>query len=73
MPSLREGSQRVCMVLEVAKLKLSWGMHAGHVGKTSLLARFIHNTFREDRQATVQAGCMSRTLTVDGTQVCILL
>ena len=42
---------------------------AGHVGKTSLLARFIHNTFREDRQATVQAAFMSKQLVVDGQQV----
>ena len=40
----------------------------GHVGKSSLLARYINNVFREDRQATVQAAFMSKQLTVDGQQ-----
>ena len=38
------------------------------MGKTSLLARFINNVFREDRQATVQAAFMSKQLTIDGQQ-----
>ncbi|CAL8466038.1 g5574 [Coccomyxa elongata] len=45
----------------------------GRVGKTSLLARFIHNNFKEDQQATIQAAFMSRQLQIDSQQVEVAL
>lgn len=47
-------------------------MLSGRVGKTSLLARFIHNNFKEDQQATIQAAFMSRQLQIDSHQVTII-
>ncbi|KAK9901980.1 hypothetical protein WJX75_000168 [Coccomyxa subellipsoidea] len=45
----------------------------GRVGKTSLMARFIHNSFKEDQQATIQAAFMSRQLQIDSQQVEVAL
>jgi hypothetical protein len=33
------------------------------------MARFIHNSFKEDQQATIQAAFMSRQLQIDSQQV----
>lgn len=43
----------------------------GRVGKTSLLARYIHNVFKEDQQATVQAAFMSKQLDIDSHKVTV--
>lgn len=55
----------------VAKGKKDCAFHyiTGRVGKTSLMARFIHNSFEEDQQATIQAAFMSRQLQIDSQQV----
>ncbi len=47
-------------------------MFTGRVGKTSLMARFIHNSFKEDQQATIQAAFMSRQLQIDSQQVAVV-
>jgi GTPase SAR1 family protein len=42
---------------------------AGRVGKTSLLVRFIHDTFAGDQAATVQASFVSKRVQIDNQQV----
>jgi len=41
----------------------------GRVGKTSLLCRYIHGTFSERQQQTVQASFLEKSITIGGTSV----
>eukprot|EP00884_Botryococcus_braunii_P017335 jgi/Botrbrau1/4285/Bobra.0390s0025.1 len=41
----------------------------GRVGKTSLLARFIHDSFNAEQNATVQATFVSKKVQIDGDEV----
>mmetsp|Transcript_19660 Transcript_19660/g.63887 ORF Transcript_19660/g.63887 Transcript_19660/m.63887 type:complete len:214 (-) Transcript_19660:41-682(-) len=41
----------------------------GRVGKTSLLLRYVHNTFSETQPATIQASYLTKRLTVEGNTV----
>ena len=57
------------MVVAKGKEDCAFYYITGRVGKTSLMARFIHNSFKEDQQATIQAAFMSRQLQIDSQQV----
>jgi hypothetical protein len=41
----------------------------GSVGKTSLVTRYVQNTFNERHVTTIQASFLTKRLNVDGTRV----
>lgn len=43
------------------------------MGKTSLLARFIHDTFNAEQNATVQATFVAKKVQIDGDEVMQIL
>jgi hypothetical protein len=46
-----------------------FSIYEGSVGKTSLVTRYVQNTFNERHVTTIQASFLTKRLNVDGSRV----
>jgi GTPase SAR1 family protein len=45
----------------------------GRVGKTSLLLRYVHNTFSDKQQPTIQAAYLDKKISVGNNTACLAI